>query len=163
MTPGWCKGPNQKNRLNITPDPGGHRCACFSVQHSDGSVWTVCCVTRRKQHRPGIAPNANTTHVPTAGSSAAPVCCVVGTFGGPVDLSLSQTGERMRAMTAACGNSHAHQPHQQPQQLELHRRQSSQARLAPRDSPVVGQTAKNKDLSITGVLLGKYSLVSTAW
>ena len=28
-------------------------------------------VTRRKQHRPGIAPNANTTHVPTAGSSAA--------------------------------------------------------------------------------------------
>ena len=30
------------------------------------------CVTRRKQHRPGIAPNANTTHVPTAGSSAAP-------------------------------------------------------------------------------------------
>ena len=32
----------------------------------------ICCVTRRKQHRPGIAPNANTTHVPTAGSSAAP-------------------------------------------------------------------------------------------
>ena len=30
------------------------------------------CVTRRKHHRPGIAPNANTTHVPTAGSSAAP-------------------------------------------------------------------------------------------
>ena len=30
------------------------------------------CVTRRKQHRPGTAPNANTTHVPTAGSSAAP-------------------------------------------------------------------------------------------
>ena len=30
------------------------------------------CVTRGKQHRPGIAPNANTTHVPTAGSSAAP-------------------------------------------------------------------------------------------
>ena len=29
-------------------------------------------VTRRKHHRPGIAPNANTTHVPTAGSSAAP-------------------------------------------------------------------------------------------
>ena len=29
------------------------------------------CVTRRKQHRPGIAPNANTTHAPTAGSSAA--------------------------------------------------------------------------------------------
>ena len=28
-------------------------------------------VTRRKQHRPGIAPNTNTTHVPTAGSSAA--------------------------------------------------------------------------------------------
>ena len=28
-------------------------------------------VTRRKQHRPGIAPNANTTHAPTAGSSAA--------------------------------------------------------------------------------------------
>ena len=28
--------------------------------------------TRRKQHRPGIAPNANTTHDPTAGSSAAP-------------------------------------------------------------------------------------------
>ena len=30
------------------------------------------CVTRRKHHRPGIAPNANTTHVPTTGSSAAP-------------------------------------------------------------------------------------------
>ena len=30
------------------------------------------CVTRRKHHRPGIAPSANTTHVPTAGSSAAP-------------------------------------------------------------------------------------------
>ena len=29
-------------------------------------------VTRRKQHRPGIAPNANTTHVPTTGSSVAP-------------------------------------------------------------------------------------------
>ena len=29
-------------------------------------------VTRRKHHRPGIAPNANTTHVPTAGSSAGP-------------------------------------------------------------------------------------------
>ena len=29
------------------------------------------CVTRRKQHRPGIALNDNTTHVPTAGSSAA--------------------------------------------------------------------------------------------
>ena len=29
-------------------------------------------VTRRNHHRPGIAPNANTTHVPTAGSSAAP-------------------------------------------------------------------------------------------
>ena len=27
------------------------------------------CVTRRKQHRPGVAPNANTTHVPTAGSA----------------------------------------------------------------------------------------------
>ena len=32
---------------------------------------TLASVTRRKQHRPGIAPNANTTHVPTAGSSAA--------------------------------------------------------------------------------------------
>ena len=29
-------------------------------------------VTRRKHHRPGVAPNANTTHVPTAGSRAAP-------------------------------------------------------------------------------------------
>ena len=29
------------------------------------------CVTRRKQHQPGITPNDNTTHVPTAGSSAA--------------------------------------------------------------------------------------------
>ena len=29
-------------------------------------------VTRKKQHRPGIPPNANTTHVPSAGSSAAP-------------------------------------------------------------------------------------------
>ena len=28
-------------------------------------------VTQRKQHRPGIGPNDNTTHVPTAGSSAA--------------------------------------------------------------------------------------------
>ena len=32
--------------------------------------WPMC-GTRRKQHRPGIAPNDNTTHVPTAGSSAA--------------------------------------------------------------------------------------------
>ena len=31
-----------------------------------------CLLSRRKHHRPGIAPNANTTHVPTAGSSAAP-------------------------------------------------------------------------------------------
>ena len=29
------------------------------------------CVTRRKQHQPGITPNDNTTHVPTAGTSAA--------------------------------------------------------------------------------------------
>ena len=28
-------------------------------------------VKRRKRHRPGIAPNDNTTHVPTAGGSAA--------------------------------------------------------------------------------------------
>ena len=34
--------------------------------------WSRPCVARRKQHRPGIAPNANTTHVPTAESSAAP-------------------------------------------------------------------------------------------
>ena len=33
---------------------------------------SVQSVTRRKQHRPGIAPNAHTTHVPSAGSSAAP-------------------------------------------------------------------------------------------
>ena len=32
----------------------------------------VPCVTRRKHHRPSIAPNDNTTHVPNAGSSAAP-------------------------------------------------------------------------------------------
>ena len=37
--------------------------ALFSHTHS---------VTRRKHHRPGIAPNANKTHVPTAGSSAGP-------------------------------------------------------------------------------------------
>ena len=38
------------------------------------NLMTACShgVTRRKHHRPGIAPNANTTHVPTAGSSAAP-------------------------------------------------------------------------------------------
>ena len=30
-----------------------------------------CSVTRRKQHQPGITPNDSTTHVPTAGSSAA--------------------------------------------------------------------------------------------
>ena len=50
------------------------------IERSSGSVclWTVRCmlhtsgsVARRKQHRPGIALNANTTHVPTAGSSAA--------------------------------------------------------------------------------------------
>ena len=35
-------------------------------------VGAVVCVTRRKHHRPGIAPNTNTTHVSTAGSSAAP-------------------------------------------------------------------------------------------
>ena len=37
-----------------------------------GRVRAHSCVTRRKHHRPGIAPNANTTHVPIAGSSAAP-------------------------------------------------------------------------------------------
>ena len=31
----------------------------------------VLCVTRRKQRQPGITPYDNTTHVPTAGSSAA--------------------------------------------------------------------------------------------
>ena len=35
------------------------------------TIQRILCVTRRKQHRPGIAPNDNTTHVPTAGSSAA--------------------------------------------------------------------------------------------
>ena len=37
---------------------------CGQCPHGSG-------VTRRKQHRPGTAPNDNTTHVPTAGSSAA--------------------------------------------------------------------------------------------
>ena len=38
---------------------------------SNGAQPHSCCVTRRKQHQPGITPNDNTTHVPTAGSSAA--------------------------------------------------------------------------------------------
>ena len=43
------------------------------VTCSSGHMHMACHgVTRRKHHRPGIAPNANTTHVPTAGSSAAP-------------------------------------------------------------------------------------------
>ena len=50
-----------------------------SIGHTDPDLaqWHLNCrsvdtsrVTRRKHHRPGIAPNANTTHVPTAGSSA---------------------------------------------------------------------------------------------
>ena len=59
------------------------KCLCGLLMSLCWSVasWFTCgecrlglrqCVKRRKQqHRPGIAPNANTTHVPTAGSSAA--------------------------------------------------------------------------------------------
>ena len=43
-----------------------------STQSAKTTNLTDPCVTRRKHHRPGIAPNANTMHVPTAGSSAAP-------------------------------------------------------------------------------------------
>ena len=43
----------------------------FSV--AGGCLWmSACCVTRRKQQRPGIAADDNTTHVPTARSSADP-------------------------------------------------------------------------------------------
>ena len=41
------------------------------AQVIEASASAEVCVTRRKQHRPGITPNDNTTHVPTAGSSAA--------------------------------------------------------------------------------------------
>ena len=59
------------------PDDGVHAGALLyaCVLHGEsntGQASLYACVTRRKQHRPGIAPNANTTHVPTAGSSAAP-------------------------------------------------------------------------------------------
>ena len=54
------------------PDPAKPnllcRCAC-----------TLFGVTRRKHHRPGIAPNANTTHVPTAGSTLFGVMVRMGT------------------------------------------------------------------------------------
>ena len=50
---------------HLTCQCDGSRCFVHAYAMSSG-------VTRRKQHRPGIAPNANTTHVPTAGSSAAP-------------------------------------------------------------------------------------------
>ena len=56
----------------------GHGCAvsvcwvCTCVTIAMAGWLHGVCVSRRKQHRPGIAPNANTTHVPTAGSSAAP-------------------------------------------------------------------------------------------
>ena len=34
------------------------------------TVLDSACVKRRNQHQPGITPNDNATHVPTAGSSA---------------------------------------------------------------------------------------------
>ena len=49
-----------------------HCCGVRIRFGGDGAKWLGhTCVTRRKQHRLGIAPNTNTTHVPTAGSSAA--------------------------------------------------------------------------------------------
>ena len=43
----------------------------YTGEHTGKYTVKYTRVTRRKQHRSGIAPNANTTHVPTAGSSAA--------------------------------------------------------------------------------------------
>ena len=55
--------------MRLSTTLGFVRGCATSFRHAGASLF---CVTRRKQHRPSIAPNANTTHVPTAGSSAAP-------------------------------------------------------------------------------------------
>ena len=47
---------------NLLPVLG---CAWVRAENSGWLHGTCECVTRRKQHRPGIAPNANTTHVQT--------------------------------------------------------------------------------------------------
>ena len=51
--------------LTVCPDWTHDYSLALLVYVSDAGV------TRRKQHQPGITPNDNTTHVPTAGSSAA--------------------------------------------------------------------------------------------
>ena len=52
---------------------------CIAMEFRFGSLGLHCflrlsdalCVTLRKEHQPGITPDDNITHVPTAGSSAA--------------------------------------------------------------------------------------------
>ena len=62
---------------NCVRNPGGHAELNPRPSKEGVSFYHVLrpldhCVARRKQHQPGITPNDNTTHVPTAGSSAAP-------------------------------------------------------------------------------------------
>ena len=45
---------------------------CFGGTSEHVTLCAMSCVTRRKQQRPGIASNDNTTHVPTARSCADP-------------------------------------------------------------------------------------------
>ena len=79
----WIEGRGAPRRWHACgPSPGPIDLKMFSrltdilayMCYSDKATQAWCChgcVTRTKQHRPVIVPNDNTTHVPTAGSSAA--------------------------------------------------------------------------------------------
>ena len=87
MTPsgtGTHSGVNSRTLLSVGASKTSANSCSISPTRFDLSDGLVRChdkherratrrrVALRKQHRPGIAPNANTTYVPTAGSSAAP-------------------------------------------------------------------------------------------
>ena len=90
----WCTVGQVESSVAASVRTGGRRCAVrmctLRCAASSGTIPGPCCwsgpvrtllcnypwllyvcVTRRKQHQPGITPNDSTTHVPTAGSSAA--------------------------------------------------------------------------------------------
>ena len=56
--------------LTSAPFRTDHK-VCLSIDQCSFKPGSLTRVTRRKQQQPGITPNDNTTHVPTAGSSAA--------------------------------------------------------------------------------------------
>ena len=63
------------NLLNLMMEPGTSNNAWEAMHQWHAAVlcleYHASGVTRRKQHQPGITLNDTTTHVPTAGSSAA--------------------------------------------------------------------------------------------